>query len=80
MSPDEVLRGVAETLATHQPETWRWLLTEHLAGPDGRCRACALSTRAAPLWPCTLYCVAEHAQQLSAARTGPNLHPARRPH
>jgi hypothetical protein len=66
--PAEVQRGVAETLARYQPETWRLLLVHHIAGADGRCRACALSTRGAPKWPCTLYLVAEHARLIVEER------------
>jgi hypothetical protein len=62
-----VQRGVAETLARYQPRTWQLLLEHHVAGPDGRCRACAGSTRGAPMWPCTLYLVAEHARLIVAA-------------
>lgn len=68
-SPRAVLRGVAETLAAHQPETWRWLLAKHIADEDGRCGACRWASRGAPMWPCTLRFVAEEAQRIWLTRS-----------
>lgn len=67
-SPGAVLRGVAETLAAHQPETWRWLLAKHVADDTGHCEACRWASRGAPVWPCTLRFVAEEAQRIWLAR------------
>ena len=65
-SPQAVLRGVAETLAAHQPDTWHWLLAKHVADEDGRCEACRWASRGSPMWPCTLHFVAKEAERITA--------------
>ncbi|HEY1968314.1 MAG TPA: hypothetical protein VGH89_10230 [Pseudonocardia sp.] len=64
-TPEEIRRGVAEMLARSQPEVWRSLLAKHVPDARGRCRACRQSSRGAPLSPCNLWLVADHARRLA---------------
>lgn len=50
-------------------EVWARLLEVHVAGGDGRCRACTSQVRPADRWPCTLYRAAARARRIAAARS-----------
>lgn len=59
------------------PQLWSRLLADHVAGPDGRCRACTSSTHIAPRWPCRLAELADAAQAMhrrAAAAPAPTAH------
>jgi hypothetical protein len=47
---------------------WSQLLAAHVAGPDGRCRGCAVDGRIAPRWPCRLADLASTAQRIHRSR------------
>ena len=47
------------------PRLWATLLVEHVEGPDGRCRGCPGTVRAAPRWPCRLAVLAETAEEIN---------------
>lgn len=57
------IAAAAAAIADWQ-QLWSGLLTEHVAGPDGRCRACTSSVRAAPRWPCGPAALAEAAREI----------------
>jgi hypothetical protein len=67
-SPEQIRQGVAELLARSQPEVWRSLLAKHVPDANGRCQACRQSSRGAPLSPCNLWLVADHARRLAEPR------------
>jgi hypothetical protein len=57
-----VLARAAGVIAS-SPGLWSRLLRDHIAGHDGRCRACPSQVRLAPRWPCRIAVLA------AAART-----------
>ncbi|GAA1282028.1 hypothetical protein GCM10009609_53170 [Pseudonocardia aurantiaca] len=56
-----VLARAAGVIA-NSPGLWSRLLTDHVAGHDGRCRACLSQVRLAPLWPCRIAVLASTAR------------------
>jgi len=64
-SPEQIVSGVAQLLAAHDPVVWRRLLAERTSDQTGHCPACRSTLIGTPTWPCTLRLVAEHAQRLS---------------
>jgi hypothetical protein len=64
-SPEQVVAGVASTLAVYHPELWRQLLDTHISDNSGRCGACSSGAGHRPVWPCTLRIIAEIAEELS---------------
>ena len=61
--------GLARLLADH-PALRDALLREHVARPDGRCRACGSQVGLATRWPCSLWSAAEQALRLPGGQNG----------
>ena len=62
---------------SQMPDVWRRVLTEHVADPSGRCRACSATPGEAASWPCQTFKVAHHARGIATGEFPiPTLQPS----
>ena len=77
------VHAAARVLVDYSDWGWVRMLAEQVAGPSGHCRACSSSAVGAPVWPCSLWSIAGHAEQLPDQPTAdsacPSSHPGHRP-
>ncbi|MDQ2708942.1 MAG: hypothetical protein M3Z25_15465 [Actinomycetota bacterium] len=62
------VRAAARLLVDYSDRGWVRMLAEHVADPNGHCRACSSSAVGAPVWPCSLCSITRHAEQPSGQR------------
>jgi hypothetical protein len=66
-----VVEAAASLLVERSNRAWFRLLDEHVPDISGHCPACSSTALGAPVWPCTLWSIARHAQLLAEQRRGP---------
>jgi hypothetical protein len=70
-SPAGVVSAAALLLVEYSDRAWVRLLEEHVADLTGHCHACSSTAFGPPVWPCSLWSIARHAQLLAEQRGSP---------